>query len=165
MEVALGGEGHAVSIDADDNLLPELRSESDGKRLAIDAARALKPSRRIHVTVEAPDIALLRCHGSIDARVRGIRDARFQIDLLGSGSVEASGSTQKLKVYLKGSGAAHLEKLAIEEALVDVDGSGSADIAAPKHLEAEIHGSGAVTYEGTPVIEQTVRGAGKLSHR
>ncbi len=131
----------------------------------IARAHELAPSRRIHLAIDAPDVALVRSQGAIDLRVTGVHNARLQIDLSGSGHAEASGSTQKLKVYITGSATAHLEKLAIEEALVNVDGSGAVDIAAPNHLEAEIHGSGKISYQGAPVIEQTVRGSGQLVKR
>jgi hypothetical protein len=165
VSIRLQADGHRIAVDGDDNLLPEVRTTTNGKRLLIERARSIRPTRRIGIVIAAPDLTLCRCLGSVAVRVSDVRNARFQVDLDGSGSAEAEGSTENLKVFVNGSGSARLEKLACKRALVNVNGSGSADIASPELLEVEIHGSARVSYGGSPKIEQTVRGSGQLVKR
>ena len=165
VRIELGRERHGVAVDADDNLLPFLVTETNGRRLRIAWQGDVAPTSRPRVSVSAPDLVLVRCSGDVDVRVTDVRNARFQIDLNGGGRAEATGSTQKLKVFIVGSGVARLEALAIDEALVHVSGSGQAEIGAPKHLEVELHGTASVSYAGDPVLESTVRDAGTLRKR
>lgn len=165
VDVALGGERHEVHVSTDANLTEFVRLESNGRRLTISVDAAAAPTQRVALRVVAPDVVLVRCAGNVDVRLRDVRNARLQLDLDGEGSFSAVGSTQKLKVFLKGSGQAHLERLDIQEALVHVSGTGRADIAAPRHLEVELHGSATVTHAGTPVVESTIRDASKLERR
>jgi len=165
VDIQLGRERHHLTLELDDNLVELAHTETNGRRLIVEFDTAARPKLRPRLRIEAPDLVLVRCIGTVDIRASGVRNARFQIDLRGAGSATAVGSTQKLKVFVDGSGRVHLESLAIEEALVHVSGSGSADIGAPKHLEAELHGTATVTYQGEPTLESTVRDASTLSKR
>ncbi len=167
VQIQLGRPSHSLVVDVDDNLVSSLRSVTNGKRLTIDAAHDLRPSRRIKLSIQAPDAALVRLRGSNAVTVTGVANERFQIDVDGGGGTEASGTTEQLKVYVVGSAELKLEKLAVNGgALVNVDGSGSVDVAEPKQLDVEIHGSGRVGYGGAPTITQKViRGSGQLVKR
>jgi hypothetical protein len=163
--IHLGAAEHSATLEGDDNVIAAVRSKSDGRRLLIEPEGELAPTRRLALTIAAPDLALVRSSGSVDLKLYDVHNARLQIDLTGSGSAKAHGSTQKLKVFVNGSGEVQLEQLDIKEALVHVDGPGSVDIASPEHLEVEIHGSGRVSHAGTPTIEKTLRDQGTLRRR
>jgi hypothetical protein len=164
--VDLGEARHEVAIDADANLVAEIRSVANGKRLVVDTAREVKPSRRVKLAIAAPDTALVRTSGSSAVKVVDVANERFRLELNGSGNVEASGTTAQLHVFLVGSAQVHLEKLAVSGALANVDGSGSVELAEPKLLEAEVRGSGTIRYAGTPKITgQWIHGSGRVVHR
>ncbi|MBM4359820.1 MAG: DUF2807 domain-containing protein [Deltaproteobacteria bacterium] len=163
--IELGAPRHAVTVEADDNLLANTSTDSNGRRLSVSFGPAARPTVRPHVRIAAPDLVLVRCEGNSTVELRSVHNARLQLDLKDAGEVTAAGSTQKLKVFIDGRGRAHLEALSVDEALVHVNGSGAADIAAPKHLEVELHGSARVTHAGTPVIESVIRDAGGLLRR
>lgn len=163
--IELGRDRHRVSVVVDDNLVERMRTKSNGRSLLAGFDGDVRPKVRPRLHVEAPDLVVLRCHGTVDVRVSGMRNARFQVDLREAGSATITGSTKKLKVFINGSGQAHLEGLAIEEALANVSGNGSADIGSPRHLEVELHGSGRVSYGGSPTLEPTIRDRGLLTRR
>ena len=163
--VELGRAQHRVSVTADDNLVGLLRTDSNGRRLHVRFDGDVHPRVRPRLRIEAPDLVLVRCIGTVDLHASQVRNARFQLDLRGTGSAMVTGSTQKLKVFIDGAGTASLEALAIEEALVNVSGNGRADVASPRQLEVELHGNAAVSYSGTPRLESTIRDLGKLTRR
>lgn len=163
--VSLGGGAHTVTVEVDADLQDAVAVTSNGKRLSIRVDERARPVVRPRITVSAPDVALVRSVGAVDTSIEGVRNARFQLDHAGTGTVTARGATQKLKVFVEGAGVLKLEELTAEEALVHVSGNGSAAIAAPRHLEVELHGRGRVSHAGTPTIESVIRDAGKLERR
>ncbi len=165
VKVKLKAAAHEVTIEGDDNLLPEIVTRTDGKRLTVTTARGVAPSRPIVVAVAAPDIALVRTRGAVDVTISDVDNARLQVDLDGSGKATATGRTQKLKVFVKGAGKIETAGLATREALVMIEGAGSIELADLLELEAEIHGAGAVRYGGDPKVTKIVRGAGTVEKR
>jgi hypothetical protein len=163
--IRLGAPKHVIAFTIDDNLATRVTAENNGRRLVATLDRDAKPTARPQLRVDAPDLVLVRCDGDPNVTLHSVRNARLQLDLKEAGSIRANGSTQKLKVFIDGRGQARLEDLRIEEALVHVSGAGQAHIARPTHLEAELHGSARVTYEGTPTIESVVRDSGVLEPR
>lgn len=165
LRVTLGAATHGVTIEGDENLLAEIVTESNGKRLMIKNTRSLSLTRALVITVTAPDLTLVRTGGAADVEVRAIDNARFQLDIDGSGKAEATGRTQKLKVYVNGVGTALMAGLATREALVMIDGAGRIELAEPAELEAEIHGAGVVRYSGDGKVTSHIRGAGSIEKR
>ena len=61
---------------------------------------------------------------------------------------------------------ARLRDLAVRDAVVRVRGSGDAQLGLVSSLDAEVLGSGDVTYAGSPkIVRQVVRGSGSISQR
>jgi hypothetical protein len=164
-EVKLDRKDHQVTIEADDNLLPLIVTEADGAKLRVSTRKPLSSKGPLHLVVEAPDIKHLSIDGAAKASIAGLDNARLQIDIRGAGTVTAKGITQKLKVFITGAGEAALETLAAKEAMVGIQGAGTVDLASPEHLEVVLEGAGKVTYSGSPVIEQDIRGVGTLVKR
>lgn len=165
VKVTMKAAAHAVTIEGDDNLLPEIVTRTDGKRLTVTTARSIAPSRPIVIAVAAPDVVLVRTQGAVDLTISDVDNARLQVDLEGSGKATATGRTQKLKVYVKGAGKVEMAGLATREALVMIEGAGSIELADLLELEAEIHGAGTVRYGGDPKVNKLVRGAGTIEKR
>ena len=63
-------KARSVELSGDDNLLPLVRTELQGKRLVIDSKQELRPKLDLVAKVTAEDIALLRCSGACEIRAR-----------------------------------------------------------------------------------------------
>ena len=74
-----------------------------------------------------------------------------------------TGRTGDLDVEVEGSGSADLADLRAHEARVAVRGSGDADVRAEERLDADVDGSGSIRYHGDPEVTERVDGSGDLS--
>jgi hypothetical protein len=115
------------------------------------------------VRVVVPAIDALTLNGSGDATLSGVDSADLAVETYGSGDVTVSGKTGRLKYSSMGSGDGDLKELHAGNAVVSLHGSGDADVDASESLEAEIYGSGDLTYHGSPShVSQSVHGSGEV---
>ena len=75
---------------------------------------------------------------------------RAMFGISGSGKIEATGSAQEVKATISGSGEVHAADLVADRCEVRISGSGGVEINVTKELDANISGSGTVTYKGNP---------------
>ena len=71
-------------------------------------------------------------------------------DISGSGKIEASGTAKEVKASISGSGRVHAANLEVEKCEVRISGSGDVQINVKSELDANISGSGSVSYKGNP---------------
>lgn len=178
------GPSQNVRIEAEENLLPYLRTRVEGGLLRIYTEQGvqLDPSRQMIIEIDMGDLDLLMSSGSgdidaplIDARrlevfASGSGDVRLP-DLLadsiiifssGAGRVFASGEVARNRITLSGSG--DLDTHDLEAGLVDavLSGSGTGTVRARNTLRVVLSGSGSLRYYGGPAVQQTVTGSGKV---
>jgi hypothetical protein len=88
---------------------------------------------------------------------------RATFGLSGSGKVIASGSAQEVKATISGSGEVLAADLVVDKCDVRITGSGDVEINVNKELDANISGSGSVTYKGSPSqVNSHSSGSGKV---
>jgi hypothetical protein len=75
---------------------------------------------------------------------------RAQFGVSGSGKIEASGTAHEVKTSISGSGKVLARELKTEICDIRISGSGDVEINVIKELDANISGSGTVTYTGNP---------------
>jgi hypothetical protein len=115
----------------------------------------------------AADECELSVSGSGDVGASSLDCARAaEVEVAGSGSVTMRGKTKDCEFEIHGSGDVHAQDYACDSADVEVNGSGSVDLAAIGALDVEIHGSGDVTYSGEPQLRgMDVHGSGRVRKR
>lgn len=156
-----------LSIEAEDNILPLLRSDVENGVLIL----SLRPGTRIvthrpivyRLTVRELDGIEASGSGSVEAE--GLDTPLFTLE--GSGSVEVSlaGRAQTQQISLSGSGEVDAERLAGATATVDVSGSGEVVVNASERLDVEVSGSGDVRFVGSPELIQRVSGSGSVTRK
>lgn len=177
-----------VSVSADENVIGEVVTTSDGKTLTIAYKRPfwnafLFEDARVDVTVGSPTIENVQLSGAGAIKGSGIRTQSLDIalegtgtitldgvqtDLLttrlsGTGDITIAGNTGRELVYIIGTGTYHGESLMSDEAGIRISGSGDAYVHAEKELNASVSGIGDVLYTGTPVISNdSVTGSGSV---
>jgi hypothetical protein len=75
---------------------------------------------------------------------------RAQFGISGSGKIQATGTAQEVRATISGSGEVLAANLVVERCDVRISGSGDVEINVNKELDANISGSGTVTYKGNP---------------
>jgi len=88
---------------------------------------------------------------------------RAQFGVSGSGKIEASGSAQQVKTNISGSGKLLARELKTEVCEIRISGSGDVEINVNKELDANISGSGTVSYSGNPAhVNSHASGSGHV---
>ena len=177
-------EAESVSIEADDNLLPEIATVVEDNSLAIRFKRPLivKGHPTIRLLVTGPRFDSLAISGggeiitealkshALSISIAGsgeVKIARLDADALtaaiaGSGAVKAAGRADKLTLKIAGSGDMVAGSLAAKRAKVSISGSGDATLRVSETLKVSIAGSGDVRYYGDPVVKRSLSGNGSV---
>lgn len=95
----------------------------------------------------------------LDARI----DETAEFSISGSGKIEASGEAEAVKAHISGSGKVLAADLETQRCNVRISGSGDVEINVTDELDANISGSGSVSYRGSPKkINSHASGSGKV---
>ncbi|MEA4909247.1 MAG: head GIN domain-containing protein [Anaerolineaceae bacterium] len=179
------GEEEALTIEADDNIMPYLTSEVKGDTLVLGQTPNLliHLEQPAHYTLTVKQLEGIEVSGSgivsldgletqeMHAKVTGSGNIYLH-DLLaesleavisGSGVISLDGRAENGKVQINGSGSFQGADFETQEMDVRISGSGSAQVRALEKLDISIPGSGNVTYSGSPRVSQSITGSGKIT--
>ena len=173
----------SLTITAGEAVLDRLTTEVDGDTLKIDlpgvwtgnlgrieydlvlpALDTVSISGSGEVTGElAPDGSLaIDITGSGDIRLDPVDVSDVAVTIAGSGSVALEGTTTTLAVSIPGSGSFTGLDLLADTAVVNISGSGEAEVNVEESLDASISGSGEISYLGDPSVISNVTGSGDV---
>ncbi|MBC8052292.1 MAG: DUF2807 domain-containing protein [Sphingobacteriaceae bacterium] len=120
----------------------------------------------IEVYITMPKISGVSLSGSGNVDLYGnFEDTDFfNLRISGSATTRAHNTfnASHLVVNISGSGDADLEKLTCRNAEVHISGSGDTRLACTERLDVHISGSGKVYYSGNPFVESSINGSGKV---
>jgi hypothetical protein len=153
----------SVVVRGDDNLLHLITTEVRDGTLVVSQKGDFTSQRGIEVIVATPSLVGAKLSGTGSLAVTGVHDKSFEVDLSGTGSLDANGSTNRVDVTLSGVGDARLRQLVSAETHVVLSGTGSASVVATKSLDASLSGSGSITYYGLPQhVKTNITGTGAI---
>ncbi len=153
-----------VTVEADDNILPLVRTEVESGILKISSERRISPKSTIRIKVSAPDIDSLDISGAANVNVSGVNNAGITVDSSGASKVTLNGTTSKLILDVSGATKIDAEQLKAEHATVDASGACSVVVNVNNSLRADASGASKISYVGsaTEIIKNT-SGAAKVS--
>jgi hypothetical protein len=159
------GARQSVIVHADSNLLRRVTTKVSSGTLVIGNTPGTLDARSpMFVTVSVPSLDALTVQGSGNISVTGIDSPSLTVQVPGSGTIRAAGTTARLDVAIGGSGTALLSRLTARDATASIDGSGSIVLTATHSLDASISGSGTILYTGSPAqVSKSVTGSGTIS--
>jgi hypothetical protein len=176
-----------VKIEADENLLDYIEIHQRGDAISIETRDGynLEPTDKIKVYITAPEFNHIGISGSgavqSTGKIISKNDLEFsvsgsgglkadlnapsvEVDITGSGHADMVGETKNLEIQISGSGEARCYNLLSENTKVDVTGSGDADVYASVKLDAQVSGSGNVSYKGAATqIKKDITGSGQVN--
>nr|WP_319272096.1 head GIN domain-containing protein [uncultured Draconibacterium sp.] len=183
------GSPQSVRIEAKQSTLEDIITEVNGSKLVIRFPgksifqRNYKPGK-IDIYISVPDVSGLGISGSgdiladeIEARIIDLAvsgSGNIKIDELtsekvkgaisGSGNItiESDGVADELSVSISGSGNFKADRFEAEDVTVSTSGSGNCNVNSNGSLKARIAGSGSVYYKGSPRVDSSVAGSGKV---
>jgi Putative auto-transporter adhesin, head GIN domain len=153
----------SVAVESDENILPYIKTEVNGKTLRIYTKGDLSPSRGIRITIAVPHLEEFTVNGSAEGDIQNIRSDSFALSINGSSQLRLDGSADKVKIHISGSGKIDADSLSAGEAKMHIEGSGSIECRVANLLDARIDGSGNIKYFGEPkTVRQSVNGSGSI---
>ncbi len=166
----------AISVSGSGDLV------SEGKLTTKDLDLNVSGSGSLRIQVDAKGMMEANVSGSGDIEVQGncksleskvsgsgkvnydgaIAD-RANVNVSGSGKIIASGTARQIKTTISGSGEVRAANLEVEKCEVRISGSGDVQINVKSELDANISGSGTVSYKGSPSqVNSHSSGSGKV---
>ena len=181
------GQAASVTIQAEDNLMPQLSTNVSGRTLVIENSernwnKRVNPTSTIQVNITVKDMSAVNFSSAGSGRITGlqtdslkisvsgagnvtltgIKVKSLEIQLSGAGSVKADGTADQISIHIGGLGNFDGANLAAQSANASISGMGSATVWARSTFVANISGTGSINYYGSPTVQQTVSGLGRV---
>lgn len=179
------GDTEALSIEAEDNLIPYIKTEVKAGTLTISGedGNAYNPTKPIRYNLSVKNLHSVDFSGAGNIRSASLQSDQFHLVLSGAGTVvidhlEAknvtstlsgvgglmlSGQVTSQSAKLSGLGGYQAANLSSQSAQVDISGAGSATVWARDSLDVTTSGAGKVYYYGTPRVQRSKSGAGSVT--
>ena len=176
------GSSPALTVEADENLLPYIRTDVVGNTLKIETSKSIRHSHslKVYVTVVTlRDIGIsgavtlnsenkisgqeltISCSGASEADLE-LAYERLSMDCSGASKLKLAGTVSQVRLDFSGASELRAFNLVADNMDIDVSGAGEADVNVLKNLNVDISGAADVRYKGTPQINQHISGAGSL---
>jgi hypothetical protein len=181
------GSTESLELEAEDNLLPNLKTEVRNGKLNIfykrEGGKHINPTKTVKITIvvknlddvefnsageliieklksDQLDVAL---SGAGNVELNAIQVNALNLSLSGAGSAGASGVADTLDLTISGFGDFEGGDLHSKDARVNISGAGSATVWVDDELDAEVSGAGSVSYYGSPSVNRRISGVGGVS--
>lgn len=144
------GPAPSLTVEADRNLLPLIRTDVRGDSLVISTEGSYRSANPVRVIYTTPRLSELRHGGSGKLIVQDLNGAPLRLQQGGSGSVILSGRVAKLDVDSSGSGSVDAEALQAGSARLALSGSGRMSVGQVRgdYADVGVSGSGELRVSG-----------------
>ncbi len=178
------GDTESLTVEAEDNLLPLITTEMQGRTLVIGLQKntSIVPTQPIRYDLTLISLKGLTLSGagnisadqlkadSLSITTSGagnINLAKLQVSsvtarISGAGSLTLAGQASEESVTLSGLGNYSAGDLQCQTGSVTLSGAGNATVWTQSALDVRISGAGSVGYYGSPKVTQNVTGAGSV---
>jgi HSP20 family molecular chaperone IbpA len=153
----------AVEVEADDNLLPLIRTEVRGGVLHIECEKRISTSKALKVRISAPYIESVDASGVSKIELSGVKNEQLKVDTSGASKIRITGETARLDIGVSGASSVDAEALRAGNASVDASGASSVTVFASGELRTEASGASRITYLGSPKsVQKRTSGASSV---
>lgn len=181
------GDAESVTIEAEDNLLPQLVAEIRNGTLHVENSEPnwrdrVNPTKPVLITITVvelnrvqfstagkmlieelqTDSLSLSVSGAGDVNVTDLDAGNLDFSLSGAGNINVEGMAESLELSISGFGNFNGGDLQSQAADVHISGAGSATVWAEERLDASISGAGSVDYYGDPSVNERISGVGSV---
>ena len=157
----------SLTVKADDNILPLLKSEVAGGKLTLGLANntSVQTKTPIDYIVEVKSLDGLHLSGATTAKVTGLDGKTLKVTLSGASKATLQGKVASLSLDASGASKIEAAELACKSARVHLSGASNATVSADDSLDAHADGASTVTYIGEPKVTQKTSGASSVKRR
>ncbi len=183
------GETETLTIEAEDNILPKLKSDVQGDTLVLGHQdrfwqNTLIATREITYTLTVKDLTSLTFNGagnldmadletdSLTVIINGAGQVNIHdlvadsllVRISGTGNVQLGGEVTEQTITIDGAGNVKAGDLRSASTTITFNGLANATVWATESLNVTINGGGTLNYYGSPTISQDIIGAGQVNH-
>lgn len=156
----------AVEVEADDNLLPLIKTEVRDGVLHIETERSIKSRSGLKVRVSAPAIDRIEASGATRVDMADVQNKSLSVGSSGASKVVLSGETMRLNVHVSGAGNVDAEDLKAGAADIEASGASKVSVFTAGQLRADASGASKIIYSGSPAnIEKTSSGVSSVHEK
>ena len=151
-------------IEADDNILPLIKTEVRGGTLFIESDQEYHSSKLPTLRITLPDLAAIKNRGAGQIQIADVKNDQIGLQSDGAATIDASGTTKFVEIGATGAGKIDTGSLHAEKVKVSVSGAANIDVYATEQLDVDISGVGKVSYAGNPkTVMKSISGVGTVS--
>jgi hypothetical protein len=179
------GDRDALQIEAEDNVIPHIKTEVQNGTLQISFDRkTIIPTKPVKFNLTMRTIHGLDTNGAsnlnsdilntdkLDLEISGTGNINLRkltadslsVNVSGAGNLTTSGQVNSQKIDLSGAGNYNGQDLQSKTAEITITGLGRVVVWVSDTLSVTISGTGGVDYYGNPQVTQQISGIGKLTH-
>lgn len=153
----------SLTVESDDNLLPQIKTEVHDNTLHIYTKGFLLPTRRIRIMASNPNISGFTANGSSEGDINNVNNTSLDIGINGSGNLHLNGKSSDVSINASGSSKIDASSLISENSHIQINGNGNIQVYANNSVAVQINGSGTVKYKGdAKSINQQINGSGRI---
>jgi hypothetical protein len=184
------GSAESLEIEAEDNLLPNLKTQVKNGTLDIfyrrENGKHVNPTKTVQITIVVKDLSDVEFTSAGELIIENLETENLDVSLSGAGNVDldqidvetlkvslsgagsatASGTADSLDLAISGFGDFKGKELHDKKARVSISGAGSATVWVDDDLMAEVSGAGSVGYYGPASVtrQSQISGVGGINH-
>lgn len=140
----------SVTVEADDNLLGLVKTETSGDTLKIYTADKISTKTDIKVKISMPSIENLDISAATVATVTNVKADSLEIKASSASKVKITGEAKTLKADASSASSIDAENLKTVDASVEASSASSATVSAANELKAKASGASSINYVGDP---------------
>jgi hypothetical protein len=182
------GDKFNVTVTGDDNLLQFIDVQNAAGKLSIDiqSGQNLRPKSGLKVKINMPAIEAVNLHGACSGSLNGfkggkdlkvdvegastitgeIQAGKLTLEAVGASQIKLTGKAHECNAEAGGASQLHLGDLAVEKAVIQLDGASSGAVKASDKLDYELNGASHLDYRGSPKIgNNEIQGASSVSQQ
>lgn len=161
------GPTEALSISAEDNLLPLLTSDVNTGRLVLGPKEgsSVDPTKAIVYTLTIKSLTELQLSGACTVNASDLSGPSLKVRVSGASGVTLAGKVDHQEISLTGACNYNAENLDSKTVVINTSGAGTAVVKVSDALDVKLSGVGSVEYIGDPKVTQNVSGLGAIKKR
>ncbi len=176
------GKTEKVEIEADENLLELISTETKNETLIIKTTEDIGSTKSLKIYITVVNLEDIDVSGAVTLKTKGklvvdelgidvsgaadinidIETETLSMDMSGASETSLKGEADHFDIELSGASELEADKLKTKHTKIDISGAGAATVYAKKTLAVEISGAGSVKYKGKPKITKDISGAGSI---
>ena len=156
------GPAEPLVVDAQQNLLPIIRTEVVGSTLTIDGTQGFSSTQPIQVIVVVPALVGITLSGGSKATIDGLAADSLSVTISGGSEVAATGRVDRLELSASGGSTANLADLSSRVATFDAPGGSVANLRVSDLVTGTASGGSRVTVFGGATLDVETSGGAEV---